>query len=233
MHRSLASTIALLVVAGTSLGACSSTTRSTNLDTAGIHVRYGIVDDPPMPIRAVAEFRVLDGTGSHLELVGGDGVTVDGLALRAVSDGSFLRYEGDVGAGVEHVFTFTRDGEPPISHRITEAPRPVPTVDGLSTATAAFTEQVPLRWTLVAGSDVAVVADSPDLSNCSSRTLVDKLADVGAYTIDAAVLHPPDHDAPCNFRITVVRTHDEPIGAPFSSGYISATARGAMDLTLR
>jgi hypothetical protein len=234
----------LLGVGVALLSACSSTTSSTNLDTAGFHVTYVVVSYPPEPIRAVAVFRVGDESGSYLEIVGGDGIAVDGSALRPVDSFSpsddlaapswiGLRYEGELGPGPEHVFLFTRDGEPPVTRSITEVGAPAPTVDGLSTATRSFAAPVAVSWTPVADSTVSVFAVSADTVNCHSLSLVSDLADVGTYSLDTARLRPADSTAACSFRVTVVRTREEPIGAPFRGGALRAIASGSMELTLR
>lgn len=234
----------LLGIAVALLSACSSTTSSTNLDTAGFHVTFVVVNYAPEPVRAVAVFRVGDESGSYLELVGGDGISVDGSALRPVdsvlpSDDLAapgwigLRYEGEVGPVPGHVFTFTRDGEPPVTRAVSEGRAPSPTVDGLSTATASFAAPVAVSWTPVADSTVSVVAVSADTMHCSSLTLASGIADVGVYSLEAARLRPADITATCSFRVTVVRTHDEPIGAPFRGGALRTIASGSMELTLR
>lgn len=224
--------------------ACSSTTHSTNLDTAGFYVTYTLVSAEGRPGRAVAEFRVLDEEGSDLELVGGDAIAVDGRPLLRVDDSVVgdelalmpwapLRYEVEVGGRARHIFTLVRDGEAAMSRPLDEVAAPAPTLGGTAMATARYTDPLTVIWAPLAGSTVRVVATATDTAHCSSPTLVESTADVGSYALDAARLHPAGDATGCTFRVTVVRTRSEPMDAPFHGGAVRTIASGSLELTLR
>ena len=235
----------LLTSAVALLAACPSTTRSTNIDTAGMFVTYSLVSTDAPEVRAVAEFRVEDAGGTYLDLVGGDGIAIDGMPMGPI-DGDppsddpamprwpGLHYEAEVPPAADHLFTFTRRGEPAVSRRLQEAIRPAPTIEGQATVTAAYGEPVVIAWAPLPGSTVDIVAvAAADTSICITKTVADAIADVGVYELDPANLHPADQMVECAFVVTVSRIHDEAIGAPFRGGALRTIATGSLELLLR
>lgn len=241
MKGFLLTSIALLTAV---LSACS-TTKSDNVDTAGIYAVFAVSEDGANA-RGDATFYVGGTTGTVLQLSAGDSITCNGNTMSENQDlfGKYYYYSGcgTLTAGATYTLVFTRNGDDGVETYSSSVVMPAAVTVTSPSGGASYTrgQTIPVTWNSGSVADTIEVAISGSGSSASGSGSTTysrsqgSLDDDGAYTILGADTDPADTitGVISNVKISVTRTHSGSMGSGLT-GQISARRAGAVsNLTL-